>query len=206
VVTTIFWDIGGVLLTNAWDRAARLRAAAHFGLDGDELQDRHEQVVDDLETGRMLLGAYLERTVFFEPRGFTPGEFRAFMFAQSQEKGGALQLVRELAAEGRYLMAALNNESAELNEYRIDQFDLRTCFSLFFTSCYLGRRQPDAGIYRLALGVTQTAAEHALLVDDRAINLESAGHTGLNTIHFRNVAQLRDDLASMGIELPRTTP
>jgi hypothetical protein len=41
-ITTLFVDIGGVLLTNGWDHHARRRAAKHFKLNWAEMQERHE--------------------------------------------------------------------------------------------------------------------------------------------------------------------
>ena len=35
-VTALFWDVGGVILSNGWDRAARSEAAKKFGLDWEE--------------------------------------------------------------------------------------------------------------------------------------------------------------------------
>jgi putative hydrolase of the HAD superfamily len=203
MITTLFWDLGGVLLTNGWDRDARRRACERFGLDVEDLQDRHEDVVDKFETGRMDLEAYLERTVFFEPRTFTAAEFKAFMFAQSHESPGPLALARQLHGAGRHRMGVINNESLELNQYRIERFGLRECFSLFFSSCFVRMRKPDPAIYRLALEVTQTPAADALLVDDRGINVEAAGRIGMQTIHFRDVAQLRACLAQLGVQVDR---
>ncbi len=199
MLKTLFWDLGGVLLTNGWDRAARARACARFALDCDDFQDRHEQVVGEFETGRMDLDSYLERTVFFEPRPFTEEDFKAFMFAQSQQDSAMLSLVRRLHDAGEYRLAVINNESLELNAFRIERFGLRDCFSLFFSSCFVRLRKPDSGIYRLALQVTQTPAGAALLVDDRAINVEAAKRIGMHTIHFRNPDQLRGCLADLGV-------
>ncbi len=200
MITTIFWDLGGVLLTNGWDREARQRACQRFALDWNDFQDRHEHVVDDFETGKMSLDAYLERTVFFEPRRFAPADFKAFMFAQSQEDPPTLALVRQLRDNGRYRLGVVNNESLELNRYRLDRFHLRDCFGLFFSSCFVGLRKPDPAIYRLALEVTQTPAEAALLVDDRAINVEGARGVGMQAIHYRNPDQLRACLAEAGVK------
>ena len=202
MVNRIFWDLGGVVLTNGWDREARQRVAARFGLDRDHFEDRHEQVVADFETGRMDLDTYLERTVLYESRAFSPAEFKAFMFAQSREDPAVLELVRRLRAEGQVPLAVINNESLELNLYRIERFHLRECFALFFSSCFVGIRKPDAGIYRLALQVTQTPAEAGLLVDDRAINVEAARRVGMQTIHFRNLDQLRTCLGELGVHKP----
>jgi putative hydrolase of the HAD superfamily len=189
-----------VLLTNGWDRDARRRACDRFGLDWEDFQDRHEHVADDFETGRMDLAGYLEKTVFFEPRGFAPADFRAFMFAQSRDDPAALAVVRRLRAQGRYRLGVINNESLELNLYRIERFALADCFPLFFSSCFVRLRKPDAAIYRLALQVTQTPVGEALLVDDRAINIEAAKRIGMQTIHYRNLEQLRGCLGELGVQ------
>jgi putative hydrolase of the HAD superfamily len=198
-VETIFWDLGGVLLTNGWDRAARARACARFALDCDDFQDRHEQVVGDFETGRMDLHTYLERTVFFEPRPFAETDFKAFMFAQSREDPAMLDLVRRLQASRQYRLAVINNESLELNAYRIERFRLRECFPLFFSSCFVRLRKPDPRIYRLALDVTQTPPGAAVLVDDRAINVEAAKRLGMQAIHFRDPRQLQGCMADLSV-------
>ncbi len=202
MITTIFWDLGGVLLTNGWDRPARGRSCAHFALDCYDFEDRHEQVVGDFETGRMDLETYLDRTIFYQPRPFSKTDFRAFMFGQSQEDTDALDFVRRLHAAGTYRLAVVNNESYELNAYRIERFRLRECFDLFFSSCFVRVRKPDPGMYRLALEVTQTPAASALLVDDRAINVEAAKGTGMQTIRYRGLDQLRAFLAEIGVQTP----
>lgn len=200
MITTIFWDLGGVLLSNGWDRAARQRACDQFALDWNDFQDRHEHVVDEFETARLDLDGYLERTVFFEARPFSPADFKAFMFAQSREDPDAIDVVRQLRDAGRYRLGVINNESLELNLYRIERFRLRDCFALFFSSCFVRLRKPDAAIYRLALEVTQTAAAEAILVDDRAINVEAARRVGMQVVHYRDVAQLRGCLAELGVQ------
>lgn len=200
MITTLFWDLGGVLLSNGWDRETRQRACEHFKLDAEDVQDRHERIVNEFETGRMDLATYLEKTVFFEPRTFAPTDFKAFMFAQSHETPATLALVRRLRADGRYLLGAINNESLELNRYRIDRFRLREYLTLFFSSCFVGLRKPDTAIYRLALDVTQTPAEAAVFVDDRPINVEGARQAGMQTIRYCNPEQLHGCLAELGVK------
>ena len=83
-ITTLFLDIGGVLLTNGWDRNIRIRAAEKFGLDQDEMNERHHLTFDTYEEGKLSLDEYLHRVVFYQDRSFSPEEFKAFMYAQSQ--------------------------------------------------------------------------------------------------------------------------
>ena len=181
-ITTLYWDVGGVLLTNGWDRAARRRAAEQFHLGWEEFEDRHELVVTDFEEGRLTLDEYLQRTVFCRSRAFSKDDFRVSIFTQSQPLPEVLALVEQLANSGKYLMATLNNESLELNLYRIEQFRLRDYFDAFFSSCFLGVKKPERRIYRLASQITQRALEECLFIDDRALNLECAELLGMRTV------------------------
>jgi putative hydrolase of the HAD superfamily len=198
-ITTLFWDNGGVILTNGWDRDARKLAVGTFHLDWEDFEDRHELVLDAFETGALSLDDYLKRTVFYRPRSFTIEDFKKFMFEQSQPFPDSLAFTGELARSRKYLMAALNNESLEINEYRIKTFHLRDYFEAFFSSCYLGVRKPEAGIYKLALKITQRQPSECILIDDRGLNLECARELGMNTIQYKNLAQLREDLARFGV-------
>lgn len=198
-VTAIFWDVGGVILSNGWDRPARALAAQKFGLDWEELQDRHDLASPAFETGKISLDTYLQRTVFYRKRPFTREDFVNFIFEQSKEIPESRNVLSSVAATGGYFLATINNEPLELNERRIEEFHLRREFQAFFSSCYLGIRKPDEGIYRIALEVTQRRPEECLFVDDRELNLECARQLGMHTIHFQNAAQLRNDLNASGV-------
>ncbi len=171
----------------------------NFHLDWSEFEDRHELVLDAFETGKMTLEEYLRRTVFYRERPFTMEQFKAFLFDQSQAYPESLAFLGALARTRRYMLASLNNESREINEYRIEKFKLRDYFQAFFCSCYLGVRKPDAGIYSLALQITQRGPQECVFIDDRGLNLECAREMGMHTIQFQSVAQLQDELARLGI-------
>jgi putative hydrolase of the HAD superfamily len=200
-ISALFWDNGGVILTNGWDRGARQRAVEKFQLDWADFEDRHELVLNAFETGALSLTGYLKRTVFYRQRSYTPEDFRKFMFDQSQPFPDSLAFVQALRRARKWLMASLNNESLEINEYRIAQFKLRDCFEIFFSSCYLGVRKPDVRIYELALKITQRHPSECILIDDRELNLEYARETGMNTIQYKSLPQLRDELAQFGISV-----
>ena len=199
-VSTLFWDNGGVILTNGWDRGSRKLAVETFHFDFADFEDRHELMLNAFECGKATLDEYLQRTIFYRDRPFTTDDFKRFMFEQSQAMPEPLAFLGGLARTRRYMMAALNNESLEINEYRIRTFRLRDYFSAFFSSCYLGVRKPDRGIYSLALKITQREPAECVLIDDRGLNLECAREMGMHTIQFVNVAQLRTELAQLGIE------
>ena len=198
-IRAIFWDVGGVLLTNAWDREQRTVALEHFHLDEKEFHDRHEMVVSSFERGKISLNEYLDRTVFYRERPFTRDAFRDFMFSLSQPFPEVIAFAQKLTDSGKYLLSTINNESRELNYYRIEKYGLRTVFRLFISSCFVGFRKPERDIYRLALELTQIPAEECCFIDDRALNLECALKLGMRTLEMKTLEQLRQDLAQLGI-------
>jgi putative hydrolase of the HAD superfamily len=198
-VSTLFWDNGGVILTNGWDRNARRAAVDKFKLDWADFEDRHELMLNDFETGRATLDEYLRRTVFYREHSFTPDDFKKFMFEQSQPFPESLDFLKKLAQTRRYPMASLNNESKELNEYRIHTFHLRDYFESFFSSCYLALRKPNVEIYKLALKITQRDPEECVMIDDRGLNLETAKELGMHTIQYKSLSQMRSELEKLNI-------
>ena len=198
-IRSIFWDVGGVLLTNAWDRAQRMNALAHFQLDEEEFHDRHEMVVSSFERGKITLEEYLDRTVFYRSRSFTRPAFIDYMLSLSQPIPEVLEFARSLAGSGKYFMGTINNESRELNLYRIEKNGLRGIFRVFVSSCFVGLRKPEREIYRMALEITQIPAEECCFIDDRALNLECAAKLGMHTIEMQTLDQLRSDLEKLGV-------
>lgn len=198
-IQAIFWDVGGVLLTNAWDHTERAKALAQFQLNPDEFNARHEPLVSPFERGETTLDEYLNHTVFYAPRSFTREAFRECMFGLSRPFPEVLQFAQSLAASNRYFMGTINNESRELNDYRIDKFGLRNIFRIFVSSCFVGLRKPEPDIYRLALEITQIPADRCCFIDDRAANLEGPAQLGMHTIQMKNLGQLRADLARLGV-------
>lgn len=200
-ITALFWDIGGVILTNGWDRGSRKEAASAFHFDWEEFQDRHDLSFPAFDSGQITLNEYLDRTLFYRPRSFTREEFTAFMFAQSKEYPEPRAILDELTGSGKYLIGAINNEPLELNQYRIEAFHLRRNFQVFFSSCYVRSRKPEEAIFRVALEVTQRPPGQCLFIDDRPLNLECPRRLGINTVHYQDAEQLRAALQKYGVEV-----
>ncbi len=198
-IRALFWDVGGVLLTNAWDHEERDVAVERFLLSKDEFETRHKEMVPLFEEGRLTLEEYLNRVVFYQPRTFSREEFKQFMFSLSKPKSQSLELARSLA--GKYFMGTINNESRELNQYRIQNFNLAEYFDVFVSSCYVGLRKPDERIYKLALNLTQHVARECCFIDDRPANIEGAAKAGFATVLMKDPQQLRRDLQAIGVEV-----
>jgi putative hydrolase of the HAD superfamily len=190
----IFFDIGGVLGSNGWDKEQRQRAVEHFGLNADDFHWRHEEVMGEWEEGRITLDEYLDVAVFYTERSFSRDEFVAFMYSQSVPNEATIAIARALSAHARYTLMTLNNESEELNIHRIEAFGISQIFEAFISSCWLGVRKPNRKFYYRALGIAHAEPASSLFIDDRQQNLTPASSLGMNVILFRSASQLRSDL------------
>jgi putative hydrolase of the HAD superfamily len=196
----ILFDVGGVLLTDGWDRCERGLVLERFHLDRVEFEARHAESYAAWERGAISVESYLDATVFYEPRSFYSDEFFAAICSQSKVlQDGALGILRELADSDSCLLGALNNEARETNEYRFDCFGLRRLIKVAFSSCYLGLRKPEPAIYRRALNILGRPAERILFIDDRPENVAGAMDAGMKSIRFEGAEILRRELKNLGV-------
>lgn len=200
-LTALFLDVGGVLLTNGWDQKARKAAAERFGLDLEDMSERHRMTFDTYESGKLDLDEYLTRTVFFEDRPFTRKDFREFMFDQSQPYPDMINLVRDLKLKYRLKIAVVNNEGRELNQHRIRHFRLNEFVDFFISSCFVHFRKPDADIWKVALDIAQVPKEQVVYIDDRPMFVQVAEGLGIRGITHTCHADTEAALASMGLAL-----
>jgi putative hydrolase of the HAD superfamily len=198
-ITTLFLDIGGVLLTDGWDHHARKRAATRFQLDLSEMEDRHHLTFDTYEEGKLSLEEYLGRVVFYQKRPFTRAQFRRFMFAQSKAHPEMIDLVTQLKARHGLKIAAVSNEARELNAYRIRQFKLNGFVDFFVSSCFVHLRKPDADIFRLALDIAQVPVKEILYIENTPMFVQIAEGLGIRSILHSDYRSTRAKLASFGL-------
>lgn len=196
----ILFDVGGVLLSNGWDHNERAAAVEAFHLDRVEFERRHAEVYPAWERGDITIEAYLGFVVFHLPRSFSLDDFKGFMFGLSHIlPDSAIGVLRELAADGRYLLGALNNEARETNKHRFETFHLNSHFDLALSSCYLGLRKPDQRIYDKAIDILGRKPDRVLFIDDREENIVPAKEIGMATVHYTGASQFRQELINLGV-------
>jgi putative hydrolase of the HAD superfamily len=200
VITCLFLDIGGVLLTNGWDHHARRRAAVNFNLEWAEMEDRHQLNFATYEEGKLALGEYLDRVVFYQKRPFTRAQFRHFMFAQSKPYPQMIKLVRKLKAKYGLKIAVVSNEARELNAYRIRKSKLDGFVDFFVSSCFVHLRKPDADIFRLALDIVQVPARQIVYIENTPLFVQVAEDLGIRSILHTDYRSTRAELASLGLQ------
>lgn len=195
----LFFDIGGVLLSNGWGHESRQAAAQQFGFDYDEMNYLHEFIFNVYEIGSITLDDYLNTVLFYRPRNFTKQDFIDFMLAQSVQLPYMLEWLvtfREKYAN-RFRFISINNEGRELNDYRIKKFKLHNCFDAFVSSCEVGMRKPDPGIFKLAMGIAQASAEQCIYFDDRSILADAASKLGIESYQHKNFETTKNFLEGL---------
>ena len=199
-ITTLFVDIGGVLLTDGWDHLARKRAATNFKLELAEMEDRHHLTFDTYEEGKLTLKDYLDRVVFHQKRSFTRAQFRRFMFAQSKPYPQMIDLIAQIKVRHRLKIAVVSNEARELNYHRISTFKLGKFVDFFISSCFVHVRKPDADIFRLALDIAQVPARHVVYIENTPMFVQIAEGLGIRSILHTDYKSTCAKLASFGLE------
>jgi putative hydrolase of the HAD superfamily len=198
-ITTLFLDVGGVLLTNGWDHHARRRAAKHFNLPWAELQDRHGLMFETHEEGKLTFDEYLDRLVFYRKRPFTRAQFRSFMFAQSKPYSEMINLVARLKLRYGLKIAVVSNESREVNAYRIRKFKLDRFVDCFISSCFVHLRKPDADIFRRALDIAQAPVRQVVYIENTPMFVQIAEGLGIRSILHTDYKSTLAKLASFGL-------
>ncbi|MGC4104311.1 HAD-IA family hydrolase [Ferruginibacter sp.] len=200
-VNTIFTDIGGVLLTNGWDRGSRRRAIDLFKLDEEETEERHHLTFDTYEVGKITLDEYLDRVVFYKKRSFSRKAFKDFMYSQSKPFPEMLQLVQQLKQQYGVKIAVVSNEGRELAEYRIRKFGMNNFVDFFIVSSFVHFRKPDADIFKIALDTAQVAPQQVLYLEDRSMFVQVAETLGIKGLRHIDHKTTVEKLAKFGFTI-----
>ena len=200
-ISTLFVDIGGVMLTDGWSHEFRKLAVKKFHLNQEELEDRHGMVFETFELDKLTIEEYLNLVVFYERRSFTPAQFREFMFARSESYPEMIGLIRQLKAKYGLKIVVVSNEARELNAHRIQKFRLDEFVDAFISSCFVGLRKPDAAIFRLALDIAQVPAEQVVYIENTPMFVQIAESMGIRSIWHTDYESTCEKLVLFGLEV-----
>lgn len=205
-ISCLFLDIGGVLLTDGWNRDARSAAEVSFGLEPLEIEERHHQAWDSHQMGQITLDDYLDWVIFHRQRPFTKAQFRQFMFDQSKPHGDMLALMIELKRLHGLKIAAVSNEGRELNAHRIRRFKLDRLVDCFISSCFVHLLKPAPEIFELALDIAQVPPQQVVYIENTAMFVEIAEGLGIRSILHTECGTTRTKLAAMGLSQIKGSP
>jgi putative hydrolase of the HAD superfamily len=106
------------------------------------------------------------------------------------------------AIDGGTKAALLSNMVLEIGARLKQNFTLLSRFSHLTLSCEVGSVKPEPAIYRHVLEGLGVAPDRALLIDDRAVNIDAARALGMHGIVFRGYDELIREI-DQHFELPR---
>lgn len=116
------------------------------------------------------------------------------MLAQSQPYPEMLKLIREIKESFGLMTIAVNNEGRELNEYRIEKYQLREIIDFFVSSCYVHMQKPNPDIFSLTLDCAQLKPSDALYIDDRLLTVQMVQKMGILGLHHRTYEETAKEL------------
>lgn len=198
-IKVLFLDIGGVLLSNGWDRGARKKAVQVFNLDEIELNERHHLTFDTYEQGKLSLDEYLNRVIFYTKRDFSKEQFREFMFQQSTANNDMIEMIKEVKQKNNLRIAVVNNEGRELNEHRINSFGISEFADFFISSCFVHLRKPDVEIFKLALDISHAKPQEVFYIDDRSMFVQIAEGIGIKGVIHEDIDKTKSALKNAGL-------
>lgn len=193
-IKVLFSDVGGVLLTNGWDRYLRKQIFEIYNIDPQEVEPLHETIFDLFERGKISFDSYLENVIFFKPRPFSKEELKDKIFNAVRPYPDMLSLVRNLKGQKSLKIVTLSNEGRELALDRIKRFDFKSFVDVFIFSAFVFMRKPDIAIYQLALDILQVNPDEVIYVDDRSNLVQIGQKLGLHTIHHVDYATTKKEI------------
>ena len=99
-----------------------------------------------------------------------------------------------------YKIYILSNQLKYRTDYIKKTFDLSFFDKVFFSN-EIGLKKPSEEIFSYLLKEINQKPENCLLIDDSSKNIVVAKKFGFNTILFKNLNQLKKELASFSISL-----
>lgn len=201
LVTTLFVDVGNVLLTDSWGPEMRQKAVEKFGFDFAEVAKRSQLTFEGYEEGQISLDEYLDWVVFHEPRAFSRDSLIEFMLAQSGAHPEMLDFMRSLKARYGLKLVVVTNDGREFIVHRIKRFGLKEFIDFFIVSCFVHYRKPETKIYQIAFDIAQVEPHEVVYIDDQPLFVEVAQSLGMNGIHHTSYESTRAALAAFGLSL-----
>jgi len=199
----LFFDVGGILLSNGWGHEAREEAAKRFKLDYAEVNALHNFIFNVYEIGSITLDEYLDTVIFNHPRDFVREDFKDFIYSTSVELP-MLQFLKDWKKDCGFRIISVNNEGKELNDYRVRKFKLHECFDAFISSCEVKMRKPDPGIWQLAMGIAQASPQQCVYFDDRKMFVDTAQKLGIRSFQHTSLEGTKKILETLKKENLKT--
>ncbi len=199
MIEGVIFDWGGVLIDDPRPALMRYCAKA-LGVSEETYTKAHSKFMDDFQRG-LLSEEQFWTKVCAELKRPKPKEQSlwgdAFRTAYSP-RPQVFSLVSSLRKNGCKTALLSNAEVPAKQFFGELQYDM---FDVAVFSCVEGIIKPDRKIYEITVAELGLRPEQTAFIDDRIENVNGAKDAGLIAILFRNVEQVRVELAQLGVEM-----
>jgi putative hydrolase of the HAD superfamily len=194
-ITTIFFDVGGVLVVDYVDNKI-LDLANKYDKDPVlmlELRSQYRRLADkgqisDKEFWQKVLES-VNVIAVEDDWGFESYE---------EKIDGGFEIAEQLKQQG-YRIVILSNDSKQSSDYRRQKYNLDSLFDESLFSYQYGIIKPDPRFFQIALGKLNITPDQSVFIDDRNENIAKSERLGIHSILFQNSRQLMSDLLRLRI-------
>ena len=191
MIKLIIFDFSGVVSVDEEDPYIEKFAKKH-NISFDDLNELYTENLKKSERNEIPLSEVWNKVMEkFNIKGDYKDFVKEMMFTKTfyQE---TLKFVLELRK--KYKTAYFSNYAEEYWDYVIKLEDLEKYFDFGIVSYQIGSRKPEPKGFKLILEHFNLKPDEAVFTDDAEKNLINAKELGINTIHFKNLEQFKEEL------------
>jgi len=202
-IKSIIFDWGGVLIEDPLPGLMQYCADA-LGVSKEEYIQAHNKFADDFTRGIISEKTFWGKVCgeLGKPLPKTPSLWGNAFRAVYRPRADMFSLVLSLHKAG-YETALLSNTEVSSVQFFHEQYhgqDGRgTMFDVLVFSCAEGTMKPERKIYEIAVKQLSSRPEQTIFIDDKQEFINAAKQVGINTILFKNIEQLKNELARFGM-------
>lgn len=188
-ITTIIFDLGGVILNLDQDRT--LRAFSRLGVELDDIHSNHT-IFADFEVGKITADDF-RQFLITKLKGTVSAEqvdqaWNAMLLDLPAQR---LEMIKKLRKRFKVLLLS-NTNSIHIDAFHaylkqhFPELDWMGLFDKVYYSYEIGYRKPNTDIYEYVLQEHGLQPHQALFIDDNRGNLNGAAKVGLHTLWAKN--------------------
>ena len=196
-ITTIFFDVGGVLLIDFIDWKIK-DLAAKYSVEESLLFEAKKNLRPKADAGELSDPDFWK--LLLKTVDITADDDDIDLEPYMKKVDGGLDIVNKLKESG-YKIAILSNDSVEMSNHRRQKYGFDNIFDHIIISCYHHVIKPNRRIYEIALEEMNVTPEESVFIDDRKENVDTANSVGITGIFFENSTQVTNRLKELRINI-----
>ena len=203
----LIFDFGNVVAHFDYRRACEA-LGCRLGMPGDIFLDHVQRrgfapLVARYESGQIDTETFSRSACALVDLELTPEEFAAAWSDIFRLNPPIATLIPSLKGRGYTLVLGSNTNDLHAAQFRRQFAETLAHFDRLILSYEIGHIKPNAAFYHACAEAAAVPTHACLFIDDLPENVEGARAAGLSGLVYRDFPRLLDDLAALGVEVPR---